>query len=64
MSTGIRRNRSERLEVWTTVEGRALIDRAVAVSGTDLTSFVITNLTVDSRRVLVDRTELALDPDA
>ena len=62
--TGTKRNRSERLEVRTTPEDRALIDRAVAVSGTDLTEFVITNLTVASRRVLADRTEFALDAEA
>ena len=62
--TGTKRNRSERLEVRTTPEDRALIDRAVAASGTDLTEFVITNLTVASRRVLADRTEFALDAEA
>lgn len=64
MKTGMKRNRSERLEVRTTPEDRALIDRAVAASGTDLTDFVIANLTVASRRVLADRTEFVLDPEA
>lgn len=64
MKTGTKRNRSERLEVRTTPEDRALIDRAVAASGTDLTDFVIANLTVASRRVLADRTEFVLDPEA
>jgi len=64
LPTGTKRNRSERLEVRTTREDRALIDRAVAASGTDLTDFVIANLTVASRRVLADRTEFALDPEA
>jgi len=50
--------------VRTTPEGRALIDRAVAASGTDLTDFVISNLTVESRRVLADRTEFALGSEA
>jgi uncharacterized protein (DUF1778 family) len=62
--TGTKRNRSERLEVRTTPEDRALIDRAVAASGTDLTDFVISNLTVASRRVLADRTEFTLGSDA
>jgi uncharacterized protein (DUF1778 family) len=53
-----------RLEVRTTPEDRALIDRAVAASGTDLTNFVITNLTVASRRVLADRTEFMLGSEA
>lgn len=55
------RLRSERLEVRTTVEERALIDRAVAEQGTDLTDFVISNLTVAAQRVLADRTEFVLD---
>jgi len=64
MATETKRIRSERLEVRTTPEDRALIDSAVAASGTDLTDFVISNLTVASRRVLADRTEFTLDPDA
>jgi uncharacterized protein (DUF1778 family) len=58
------RLRSERLEVRTTKDERSLIDRAVAEQGTDLTEFVISNLTVASRRVLADRTEFRLDQDA
>ncbi|MEX1005959.1 MAG: DUF1778 domain-containing protein [Acidimicrobiia bacterium] len=58
------RTRSERIEVRATREDRALIDRAVAASGTDLTEFVLTSLTVASYRVLADRTEFALGPDA
>ena len=64
MGTEAKRTRSERLEVRTTPEDRALIDRAVAVSGTDLTDFVITNLTTASRRVLADRTEFPLGVEA
>jgi uncharacterized protein (DUF1778 family) len=56
--------RSERLEVRTTKDERALIDRAVAEQGTDLTEFVMSNLTVAARRVLADRTEFALDADS
>ncbi len=58
------RLRSERLEVRTTKDERSLIDRAVAEQGTDLTEFVISNLTVAARRVLADRTEFRLDEDA
>lgn len=58
------RNRSERLEVRTTKADRALIDRAVAEVGTDLTDFVISNLTVAARRILADRTEFVLDAEA
>jgi uncharacterized protein (DUF1778 family) len=64
MATGTRRTRSERLEVRTTPEDRALIDRAVAASGTELTDFVVTNLTLASRRVLADRTEFVLGSEA
>ncbi|HEX9644998.1 MAG TPA: DUF1778 domain-containing protein [Acidimicrobiia bacterium] len=64
MATRSKRNRSERLQVRTTPEERALIDRAVAASGTDLTDFLITTLTVASRRVLADRTEFALSAEA
>jgi uncharacterized protein (DUF1778 family) len=59
-----KRTRSERIEVRTTPEDRALIDRAVAAADTDLTSFVISNLTVAARRVLADRTEFALDVES
>lgn len=58
------RLRSERLEVRTTKDERALIDRAVAEQGTDLTEFVISNLTVAARRVLADRTEFVLDAES
>lgn len=58
------RLRSERLEVRTTKDERALIDRAVAEQGTDLTEFVVSNLTVTARRVLADRTEFVLDTEA
>lgn len=64
MTSEAKRVRSERLAVRTTPEDRALIDRAVAASGTDLTDFVVTNLTVASRRVLADRVAFTLDPGA
>ena len=64
MPTQTRRTRSERIEVRATPEARALIDRAVAALDTDLTSFVISNLTVAAQRVLADRTEFALDDEA
>lgn len=62
--TDAKRRRSERLEVRTTPEDRALINRAVAVAGTDLTDFVVTNLRVAARRVLADRSEFTLDAAA
>lgn len=55
------RLRQERLEIRTTKDERALIDRAVAEQATDLTEFVISNLTIAARRVLADRTEFTLD---
>lgn len=58
------RTRSERLEVRTTKAERALIDRAVAEQGTDLTEFAISNLMVAARRVLADRTEFALGAES
>jgi uncharacterized protein (DUF1778 family) len=59
-----KRRRSERIEVRATSEDRQLIDRAVAVAGTDLTEFVMSNLKIAARRVLADRTEFVLDAAA
>jgi uncharacterized protein (DUF1778 family) len=63
VTTTTRRTRSERLEVRTTPEDRALIDRAVAVTDSDLTDFVVTNLRIAAQRVLADRHEFVLDDD-
>lgn len=41
-----------------------MIDLSVTASGADLTSFVVTNLTVATRRVLADRSEFTPGPDA
>jgi uncharacterized protein (DUF1778 family) len=64
VTTTIKRNRSERLEVRTTPQDRELIDRAVAASDTDLTEFVVVHLRAAARRVLADRTEFVLDSAA
>ena len=64
MATNTKRTRSERLEVRTTPEDRALIDRAVAAADTDLTDFVVANLMVAARRVLADRNQFALDAES
>lgn len=64
MTTETKRRRSERLEVRITPEERAVINRAVAASDSDLTEFVVSNLTVAARRVLADRTEFELDENA
>ena len=58
------RRRSRRLELRTTPDERELIDRAVAVSETDLTEFVVANAVEAARRVLADRDEFQLDADS
>lgn len=64
MADTIMRRRSRRMELRTTDEERALIDRAVAVAGTDLTEFVVTHASEAARRVLADRQSFELDTDA
>ncbi len=61
MATETRRTRTERIEVRATPEDRSLIDRAVEAANTDLTTFVISSLTVAAHQVLADRTEFTLD---
>lgn len=56
------RRRNRRMELRTTEEERELIDRAVRVSGTDLTDFVITHASDAARRLLADRDQFHLDP--
>jgi len=58
------RRRNRRMELRTTEEERGLIDRAVAVSGTDLTEFVVSHASQAARRVLADRQSFELDADA
>lgn len=58
------RTRNRRLEIRTTAQERDLIDRAADASGTDLTSFVVEQLTEASRRVLADRDQFTLAPEA
>jgi uncharacterized protein (DUF1778 family) len=58
------RTRNRRLEVRTTSDERALIDRAVQASGGDLTSFVVDHLTDAARQVLADRERFVLDDAA
>jgi uncharacterized protein (DUF1778 family) len=59
----VRERRSERLEVRTTPQERALIDRGVAASGLELTEFVVANLSLAAKRVLADRSEFILDDE-
>lgn len=56
------RIRNRRIELRVTPEDRALIDSAVAVKGTDLTSFMVASGTTAARQVLADRNEFVLDP--
>ena len=58
------RRRDRRMELRTTAEERDLIDRAVAVTGGDLTEFVVTHAYQAAQRVLADRDDFALDPGA
>ena len=48
----------------TTDHERDLIDRAVAVAGTDLTDFVVTHAYRAAQRVLADRDRFELDESA
>ena len=58
------RRRSQRIEVRATPEDRALIDRAVAAAGTNMTAFALSSVTTAARQVLADRTEFVLSPEA
>lgn len=58
------RRRSRRLELRTTPDERALIDRAAAVTGSGLTEFVITNAVDAAKRVLADKDRFELEPAA
>lgn len=49
------RRRDRRMDLRTTTEERDLIDRAVAVTGTNLTEFVVTRAYEAAQRVLADR---------
>ena len=64
LATTEARRRSRRLELRTTPDERDLIDRAVAVTDTDLTEFVVANAVEAARRVLADRDRFDLDPGA
>jgi uncharacterized protein (DUF1778 family) len=55
------RRRSRRLELRTTADERELIDRAAAVSGHDLTEFVVGSAVTAAQRLLADRQAFALD---
>lgn len=52
------------MDLRTTPEERDLIDRAVSITGTDLTDFVVTHAYDAARRVLADRDRFELDAAA
>lgn len=58
------RTRDRRLEVRTTSAERALIDRAAAASGMDVTTFVLSHLAEAAQQVLADRDRFLLDSEA
>lgn len=60
MTTTDHQRRSRRLEVRTTADERALIDRAVAAGGGDLTEFIVGTALDEARRVLADRDSFVL----
>ena len=64
MTTAETRRRSRRLELRTTPDERELIERAVALTGTDLTEFVVVNAVDAARRILADRDRFELDDEA
>ena len=64
MATIETRRRSRRLELRTTPDERELIERAVAVTGKDLTEFVVVNAVDAARRILADRDRFELGDDA
>jgi len=58
------RARNKRLEVRTTEEERALIERAVETAGVDLSTFVVRHLVEAARHLLADRDRFTLSPEA
>jgi uncharacterized protein (DUF1778 family) len=56
--------RTKRLEVRTTEDERALIDRAVQVAGVDLSTFVVRQVVEAARQLLADRDRFTLSPEA
>jgi uncharacterized protein (DUF1778 family) len=58
------RRRSRRLELRTTPEERAIIDRAAAATDTGLTEFVVSSAVRAAQRVLAERDRFELDAAA
>ena len=64
MSRAETRRRSRRMDLRTTPEERDIIDRAIEVTGDELTEFVIANTVLAAKRVLADRERFELDSRA
>lgn len=58
------RARAERIEFRTTPEVRRLVDRAVEVSGGNLTAFVESSVVLAAQRVMADRARFTLTEQA
>lgn len=56
--------RDQRIEFRATAQEKALLAEAAVLSGTDLTTFALQNLTDAAKRVLADQTSFTLDPAA
>ncbi len=58
------RARDERIEFRTTPEARRLVERAVEVSGSNLTDFAESSLVLAAQRVMADRERFVLPESA
>lgn len=56
----VTRARDERIEFRTTAEARRLVERAVEVSGSNLTDFAESSLVLAAQRVMADRERFVL----
>jgi uncharacterized protein (DUF1778 family) len=56
--------RDTRIELRATQADRALIVRAAEACNMKLSEFAVSHLVTDSRRILADRTEFVLSPEA
>jgi uncharacterized protein (DUF1778 family) len=56
--------RDTRIELRATKADRALIIRAAEACNMKLSEFAVSHLVTDSRRILADRTEFVLSPEA
>ena len=61
---GHRPAKTSRIELRATEDDRNLLDRAAAALGTDRSSFLLAQGRLAAQRVLADREQFVLDPDA